>query len=97
MHVVGHSYGALTALFLAAAHPKLVRTLVVAGAPAMSLLAHMKGADAARGGQRSTTSTVGDSPMNAGIRAEATRQFELVTPEDSRAVPEESAGVDLPS
>ncbi|MGC2744194.1 MAG: alpha/beta fold hydrolase, partial [Candidatus Angelobacter sp.] len=30
VHVVGHSYGALTALFLASRHPELVRTLVLA-------------------------------------------------------------------
>ncbi len=49
VHVVGHSYGALTALLLAVAHPELVRTLVLAEAPAVSLLAHMTGPDAAKG------------------------------------------------
>ena len=49
VHVVGHSYGALTALFLAVAHPELVRTLVLAEAPAVSLLEHVKGPDAAQG------------------------------------------------
>ncbi|HEX2714730.1 MAG TPA: alpha/beta hydrolase [Candidatus Acidoferrales bacterium] len=39
--VVGHSYGALTALFLAIKHPELVRSLVLAEAPAVSLLAHL--------------------------------------------------------
>jgi len=43
VHVVGHSYGALTVLFLAIKHPKLVRTLVLAEAPAVSLLAHLQG------------------------------------------------------
>jgi non-heme chloroperoxidase len=43
IHVVGHSYGALTALFLAIKHPELVRTLVLAEAPAVSLLAHLPG------------------------------------------------------
>ncbi|HEV8183308.1 MAG TPA: alpha/beta hydrolase, partial [Candidatus Angelobacter sp.] len=37
VHVVGHSYGALTALFLAARHPELVRTMVLAEAPAVTL------------------------------------------------------------
>ena len=40
--VIGHSYGALTALFLAARHPDLVRALVLAEAPAISLLAHVQ-------------------------------------------------------
>jgi non-heme chloroperoxidase len=43
VHVVGHSYGALTALFLAVKHPELVRTLVLAEAPAVSLLLHLSG------------------------------------------------------
>jgi pimeloyl-ACP methyl ester carboxylesterase len=42
-HIVGHSYGALTALFLAARHPQLVRTVTLAEPPAMSLLAHLPG------------------------------------------------------
>jgi pimeloyl-ACP methyl ester carboxylesterase len=37
-HIVGHSYGALTALFLASKYPELVRTLTLAEAPAVSLL-----------------------------------------------------------
>jgi pimeloyl-ACP methyl ester carboxylesterase len=41
VHLVGHSYGALAALFLAVKHPELVRTLVLAEAPAVSLLAHL--------------------------------------------------------
>src|SRR5215472_9364944 len=36
--VIGHSYGALTALFLAVRHPDLVRALVLAEPPAVSLL-----------------------------------------------------------
>jgi pimeloyl-ACP methyl ester carboxylesterase len=48
VHVVGHSYGALTALFLGVSHPELVRTLVLAEAPAMSLLDHAEGPNAAR-------------------------------------------------
>jgi esterase len=43
VHVVGHSYGALAALFLAVRHPEVVRTLVLAEAPAVSLLAHLSG------------------------------------------------------
>ena len=35
VHVVGHSYGALTALFLAVKHPDLVRTLVLAEPPVL--------------------------------------------------------------
>jgi non-heme chloroperoxidase len=41
VHVVGHSYGALTALFLAARHPQMVRTVVLAEAPAVGLLEHL--------------------------------------------------------
>ena len=41
VHVIGHSYGALTALFLAVKHPELVRTLVLAEPPAVSLLAYL--------------------------------------------------------
>ena len=37
-HVVGTSYGAYTALFLASRHPKLVRTLILAEAPALRLV-----------------------------------------------------------
>jgi pimeloyl-ACP methyl ester carboxylesterase len=39
--VIGHSYGALTALFLAARHPELVHALVLAEPPAISLLLHL--------------------------------------------------------
>lgn len=35
VHLVGHSYGALTALFLAVKHPQLVRTLVLAEPPVL--------------------------------------------------------------
>ena len=49
VHVVGHSYGAFTALFLGARHPELVRTLVLAEAPAVSLLEHLEGNQAAIG------------------------------------------------
>jgi pimeloyl-ACP methyl ester carboxylesterase len=47
--VIGHSYGALTALFLAARHPKLVRALVLAEPPAVSLLADIHGDEGERG------------------------------------------------
>jgi pimeloyl-ACP methyl ester carboxylesterase len=47
--VIGHSYGALTALFLAAKHPEQVRALVLAEPPAVSLLAHLPGKDAKTG------------------------------------------------
>jgi pimeloyl-ACP methyl ester carboxylesterase len=35
VHIVGHSYGAFTALFLAVKHPELVRSLVLAEAPVL--------------------------------------------------------------
>jgi pimeloyl-ACP methyl ester carboxylesterase len=47
--VIGHSYGAFTALFLAARYPDLVRALVLAEPPAISLLAHLPGAEAGPG------------------------------------------------
>ena len=47
--VIGHSYGALTALFLAVKHPDLVRALVVAEPPAISLLGHLPGDKAQTG------------------------------------------------
>ena len=47
--VIGHSYGALTGLFLAAQHPELVRALVLAEPPAVSLLAHLTGDKAQTG------------------------------------------------
>jgi len=47
--VVGHSYGAFAALFLAAKYPQLVRALVLAEPPAISLLAHLPGDDTKRG------------------------------------------------
>ena len=37
-HLIGHSYGALTALYMAYKHPELVRTLVPGEPPVMSLL-----------------------------------------------------------
>jgi non-heme chloroperoxidase len=37
-HIIGHSYGAFTALYLAFEHPDLVRTLVLCEPPVISLL-----------------------------------------------------------
>lgn len=47
--VIGHSYGAYTVLFLAVRHPELVRSLVIAEAPAMPLLAYLPGDEAELG------------------------------------------------
>jgi non-heme chloroperoxidase len=41
VYIVGHSYGALTGLFLATRHPELIRALVLAEPPAVSLLRHL--------------------------------------------------------
>lgn len=49
VHIVGHSYGALTTLFLATRHPELLRTIVLAEPPAVSLLAHLSPDQAAAG------------------------------------------------
>jgi pimeloyl-ACP methyl ester carboxylesterase len=38
VHLIGHSYGALIALFIAYQQPELVRTLVLGEPPVMSLL-----------------------------------------------------------
>lgn len=46
--VIGHSYGAFAALFLAVRHPDAARALVLAEAPAVSLLKHVEGPDAAK-------------------------------------------------
>jgi non-heme chloroperoxidase len=69
VHVVGHSYGALTALFLAVKHPELVRTLVLAEAPAVTLLAHLPGDKAAVG--RATLADIQErmvKPMKAAFQ-----------------------------
>jgi pimeloyl-ACP methyl ester carboxylesterase len=42
-HIVGHSYGAFAALFLASRRPELVRTLTLAEGPAVTLLQHVTG------------------------------------------------------
>lgn len=47
--VVGHSYGALTALFLAVRHPELIRKLVLCEPPAVSLLNDLPGERATLG------------------------------------------------
>ena len=47
--IVGHSYGALTALFFAVRHPGVARAMVLAEPPAVSLLKHIEGPDAAKG------------------------------------------------
>ena len=46
--IVGHSYGALTALFFAMRHPGIAPAIVLAEAPAVSLLNDVEGADAAK-------------------------------------------------
>jgi non-heme chloroperoxidase len=69
VHVVGHSYGALTALFLAVRHPELVRTLVLAEAPAITLLGHLEGGRAETG--RATLADIQErmvKPMRAAFR-----------------------------
>lgn len=43
VHVVGYSYGAYAALFLAARHPELVRSLVLSEPPVLRLLSGMAG------------------------------------------------------
>jgi pimeloyl-ACP methyl ester carboxylesterase len=47
--VIGHSYGALTALFLLVNHPGLARAAVLVEPPAVSLLNHLVGDRAAAG------------------------------------------------
>jgi len=37
-HIIGHSYGAFIALYLAFEHPDLVKTLVLGEPPVLSLL-----------------------------------------------------------
>lgn len=48
VYIVGHSYGALTALYLAIEHPNLVRAMILAEPPAVPLLEDVQGADHAR-------------------------------------------------
>jgi len=49
--VVGHSYGALTALFLETRHPELLLAAVLAEPPAISLLNHLPGPESKAGRQ----------------------------------------------
>lgn len=49
VYVVGHSYGALTALFLETRHPELLRAVVLAEPPAVSLLQHLSPPNTAKG------------------------------------------------
>jgi len=69
VHVIGHSYGAYTALFLAVRHPELVRSLVIAEAPAVSLLGDLPGEQAELG--RATLADIRhrmEEPMVAAFR-----------------------------
>ncbi|MEO9170850.1 MAG: alpha/beta hydrolase, partial [Candidatus Baltobacteraceae bacterium] len=49
VYLIGHSYGALTALFFASRHPELVRAVVLAEAPAVPLLRDLPGNRAREG------------------------------------------------
>jgi len=49
VYVVSHSYGALTALFLAKSHPEKIRAMVLAEPPAVSLLQHLSPPDTRAG------------------------------------------------
>ena len=49
VYIVGHSYGALTTLFLTAHHPELVSAAVLAEPPAVSLLQHLPGEQGPQG------------------------------------------------
>ena len=49
VYLIGHSYGALTALFLATEHPELIRAVVLAEPPAVSLLQHLPAEQASIG------------------------------------------------
>jgi len=69
VHVIGHSYGAYTALFLAVRYPELVRSLVIAEAPAVSLLGYLPGEQAELG--RATLADIRqrmEEPMVAAFR-----------------------------
>ena len=45
VHLVGHSYGAFTALLVTTDHPELVRSLALGEPPVMSLLQNVRGGD----------------------------------------------------
>lgn len=47
--IIGHSYGAYAALFLAIKHPQLVRALVLAEPPAIPLLGYLPGSQEQKG------------------------------------------------
>lgn len=47
--LIGHSYGALTALFLAVRHPEMIRAVVLAEPPAVTLLDSLPGNEAQAG------------------------------------------------
>jgi esterase len=67
--VVGHSYGALTALFLAVKRPELIRRMVLCEAPAVSLLAYLPGDQSAIG--KATLADIRErmvKPMQAAFR-----------------------------
>ena len=49
VYVVGHSYGALTALFLEIRHPELLRAVVLAEPPAVPMLQHLSPPNTAKG------------------------------------------------
>lgn len=49
VYIVGHSYGALTALFLTIRHPELIRAVVFAEPPAVSLLRDLPDEQTAKG------------------------------------------------
>lgn len=49
VYVIGHSYGALTALFLLVKHPGTARAVVLAEPPATSLLNHLQGVRTSEG------------------------------------------------
>jgi pimeloyl-ACP methyl ester carboxylesterase len=66
VEIVGHSYGALAALFLAVHHPEVIRALSLAEAPAMSLLQHVSGDKAAIGARHSPIFNLAWSPPWSG-------------------------------
>jgi pimeloyl-ACP methyl ester carboxylesterase len=49
VYIIGHSYGALTVLLFAPKHPELIRAVVLAEPPAVSLLRHLPDEQAAKG------------------------------------------------
>jgi pimeloyl-ACP methyl ester carboxylesterase len=49
VYLIGHSYGALTSLFLAKSHPEKIRAMVLAEPPAVSLLEHLSPPNAQAG------------------------------------------------